>query len=218
FYPPNIEDMDKVQIKRPLETFGDLRIINDCTSAVLGEYHYGDHSVENLMYVTISSGIGAGMVVDGKLAEGWNGNLGEVGHMEIADRGLECGCGGKDHWEAYCSGNSLPRLAKLVSGKEFGDARELFRENGNGDRKAEETIQEMQELNGRAFANLVNLYNPEKIVLGGAVALNHQGTVVEPLEDQVQDQAVNQVPVIEVCALEEEAVIHGLRAVCNGKT
>ncbi|MFB6190401.1 MAG: ROK family protein [Candidatus Nanohaloarchaea archaeon] len=217
FYPPNIHDMESVQIEKPLQELGELKIINDCTSAVLGEYHYGGHCVEHLLYVTISSGIGAGMVVDGDVVEGWNGNFGEVGHMEIAEEGVECGCGGEDHWEAYCSGNSLPRLAKLTSGKEFEDARELFQENGNGDRNAEETIRRMQELNANAFANLINLYNPEKIVLGGAVPLNHPEAVVEPLEEQVEEQSINEVPSIEVCSLEEEAVLHGLRAVCNGK-
>ncbi|MFB6191403.1 MAG: ROK family protein [Candidatus Nanohaloarchaea archaeon] len=217
FRPPNIDDMDEVQIKRPLEEFGDVDIINDCTSAVIGEYYYGGHDSENLLYITISSGIGSGMVVDGEIVEGADGNFGEVGHMKIADEGVECGCGGTDHWEAYCSGNSLPGLAERVSGKKFEDARELFRENGSGERNAQEAIERMQELNAQAVADIVDLYNPGKIVFGGAVALNHPGVVVEPLERGVEERSVNTAPDIETCALGEEAVIHGLRAVCNGK-
>lgn len=217
FYPPNIPDMDEVQIKKPLEEFAEVKIVNDCASAVLGEYYYGEHNVENLLYVTISSGIGAGLIIDGHLAEGWNGNIGEVGHIEVGQDNMECGCGGTDHWEAYCSGNSLPWLAKRVTEDDYEDAREVFQKARKGDKNAEKVLEKMNEINAQAFSDLINLYNPEKIVLGGAVALNHPEVVVEPLEDAVEDQIINRKPDIELCALEEEAVIHGLRAVCNGK-
>ncbi|MFB6208941.1 MAG: ROK family protein [Candidatus Nanohaloarchaea archaeon] len=216
FYPPNIP-IDEVQIGDPLEEFGDVSIVNDCTSAVIGEYFYGDHDCENLVYVTISTGIGAGVVVDGNVIEGWNGNFGEVGHMQVAENGLECGCGCYGHWEAYCSGNNLPRLAKHLTGESFHDARELFDMADEEDKAAMETLEQMREMNARAFANLVDLYNPGKIVLGGAVALNHPGKVVDPLETDLEDKVVNRIPSIEKCSLEEEAVLHGLRAVCNGE-
>lgn len=216
FYPPNI-DLEEVQIKRPLEAFGDVRIVNDCTAAVLGEYYYGDHSVDNLLYVTISSGIGAGLIVDGNLVEGWNGNFGEVGHMQVGEDSRDCGCGGEDHWEAYCSGNSLPRTAEKTTGEDFRDARQVFEKAGNGDKAAEKTLERMNEINAKAFANLVNLYNPEKIVLGGAVALNHPEEVIEPILPGIKEQIANEAPEVEKCTLEEEAVLHGLRAACNGK-
>ena len=216
FYPPNLP-MDEVKIRDPLETFGEVDIVNDCAAAVLGEYHYGEHDTENLVYITISSGIGAGAVIDGKLIEAEDGNFGEIGHMIVGDDGMECGCGLEDHWEAYCSGNSLPALAEEITGESFQDARTLFEEYQNGNRSAEDTIDRMQDINARAAANVVNMYNPGKLVFGGAVALNHPETVVEPLDRDLGDITVNGKPEVEVCELEEEAVLHWLRAVCNGE-
>jgi glucokinase len=216
FYPPNI-DMDEVELKEPLSKFGDLKIINDCTSAVLGEKHYGGHDIDNLVYVTISSGIGAGIIVDGNLTEGWKGNFGEIGHMKVADEPVKCGCGYESHWEAFCSGNNLPKMAERLTGRSFGDARDVFEKAKKEGHEAREAIQEMKKYNARGFSNIVALFNPEKIVVGGAVALNHPEEVVEPLENHVDDRSVNKTPDIEVCALGERSVLHGLRAVCNGK-
>ncbi|MFB6292435.1 MAG: ROK family protein [Candidatus Nanohaloarchaea archaeon] len=217
FYPPNVDDLEEVNIRSPLEAVGDVQIINDCTSAVLGEYHYGDHEAENLVYVTISSGIGAGVISDGNVVEGWSGNFGEVGHIILEDGGLECGCGKRGHWEAYCSGNSIPRLAEDVAGASFKDAREVFEAAESGDEDAEAALEEMNRYNSIGFSNIVDMFNPETVLVGGAVALNHPGRVVEPLEEEVEKRSINDTPAIEVCSLDERAVIHGLRAVCNGK-
>lgn len=216
FYPPNI-DLESIDLRKPLEKHGEVSIINDCTSAVLGEYFYGDHDTENLVYVTISSGIGAGMVIDGNVVEGADGNFGEIGHMKLSDTGVNCGCGAEGHWEAHCSGNNLPEMAERLTGSRFDDARQVFERYREGDEDAEQVIEKMKEYNARGFANLVNLYNPEKIVVGGAVALNHQEIVVDGLEEEVDVRTVNSPPSVEVCGLEEKSVLHGLRAVCNGE-
>jgi glucokinase len=211
FYPPNM-GKDEVDLSC-LENLGEMLVVNDCTSAVLGEYFYGNHDSENLVYVTISSGIGAGVFTDGEVDLGMNGNFGEVGHM-IVGTGLECGCGGTGHWEAYCSGENLPNMAGELFDLEVDSAREVFDLADQGDEKASEVIRKFQEVNAVAFSNIVNLYNPEKILLGGAVSLNHPDKVFSSEKDL---DVVNEVPEIEVCALEEEAVIHGLRAVCNDR-
>jgi len=216
FYPPNI-DMDEVDLRTPLSKFGDLKIINDCASAVLGEKYYGGHDIKDLVYVTISSGIGAGIIVDGNLIEGCNGNFGEIGHMKITDEPIKCGCGYEGHWEAFCSGDNLPEMAERLTGQPFSNARKVFEKAKKDEHEAEEAIQKMKKYNARGFANIVALFNPEKIVVGGAVALNHPEEVVEPLGKQVDDRAVNKTPEIEVCALGDRSVLHGLRAVCNGK-
>jgi len=219
FYPPNISEeigMEEIDLGEALEKYGDITIINDCTSAVLGEYHYGNHDSENLIYVTISSGIGAGAILDGRLVQGANGNFAEVGHMQI-ENSLECGCGGKGHWEAYSSGENLPRMAETLFDQKYDDARQIFDRYEKDDLEASKVLKKMQEVNKRAVANIVTMYNPDKIVFGGAVALNHPEKAVSPLEEEVEELTVNEVPEISLCSLDEEAVIHGLRAVCNGK-
>lgn len=220
FYPPNFyEDigLDKIQIKDPLEKFGKINIINDCTSAVIGEYEYGNHNTDNLVYVTISSGIGAGVILNGKLLEAADGNFGEIGHMKLGYDGLECGCGGKGHWEAYSSGNNMPKMAKELYNADFDDSLEIFEEYQKHNYKAEKTIAKMHEMNLKGVINLTNLFNPEKIILGGAVALNHPRKVIEPLNRKIDEEAINREPKIESCSLEQESVIHGLRAIGNRK-
>lgn len=220
FYPPNFvqeEGLTEVQLREPLQKYGEVKLVNDCTSAVLGEHHYGEHDTENLVYITISSGIGAGVVLNNRLVEAWEGNFAEVGHIKVGDE-MTCGCGRKGHWEAYCSGNSLPRMADQLYDAEFEDARDIFDSYLRGDVDAHKTIAKMNEINVDAVSDVANTFNPEVIVLGGAVALNHPETVIEPLKKHVGEETVNGAPKIKKCDLGHEAVIHGLRAICNGKS
>lgn len=214
FRPPNI-DREEVQIKQPLQQFGEVKIVNDTAAAVAGEYLYGD-TPEDMVYITISSGIGMGAVIDGELIEGWNGNLGEIGHVSIGDMGLECGCGGTDHWEAYCSGNNLPEMARELTGTSFSDARQVFEDYREGDPDAAKAIEEMNSLNLEGLSIVVDLFNPELVSLGGAVALNHPDTIIPPLRENIDEKTINQAPRIELCSLGERSVLHGLRAFANG--
>lgn len=211
FYPPNI-DREFVQIKEPLQEFAEVNIVNDCAAAVLGEYHYGE-SAENLLYITVSSGIGAAFVSEGELVEGSNGNFGEVGHMKIGDD-LNCGCGGTGHWEAYCSGENIPKMASKLYDLDIDHARDLFELNSE---KAESAMQEFKKRTCVGIANLINLYNPDKIIFGGAVALNHFDTILDSIEEGIDAEIVNEMPEITLCGLGEIAVLHGLRVKCNGK-
>ncbi|MFB6242308.1 MAG: ROK family protein [Candidatus Nanosalina sp.] len=219
FYPPNFfpdAGLEKVELGELFEDVEDVKIVNDCTSAVIGEFYYGEHDVENLVYVTISSGIGAGVILNGNVIEAADGNFGEVGHMKLGEE-LECGCGAKGHWEAYCSGRNLPEMAEKLFNAEFEDAKKIFEAYESFEAKAEKTIAEMHEMNAAGIANISNMFNPEKIVLGGAVPLNHPKVVVKPLKDQLEEHSVNRIPEIELCDLGERSVLQGLRAVCNGK-
>jgi predicted NBD/HSP70 family sugar kinase len=104
-----------------------------------------------------------------------------------------------------------------VGNSEFKDSKQIFEEYQNYNSKAEKTIAKMHEVNGFCTANISNLFNPEKIILGGALPLNHPEIVVKPLRNEVKEESVNRGPEIELCDLEEKSVIQGLRAVCNGK-
>lgn len=214
FYPPNLP-IEKVNLTGPLSRYGEVQIMNDATAAVAGEYFYGKKNAEDMLYITFSTGIGSGVVVDGNVLEGWAGNLGEIGHMCIGDQGLECGCGGMNHWEAYSSGEGMPKMAEELYDAEFDDSREIFAEYRQGNEKAVKTIEEMQRKNAEGFANVINLYNPEIIWIGGAVALNHFQTVVEEPLQEIDDQIVNSKPIVEKTTLGEETVLHGLKAACK---
>ncbi len=216
FYPPNLSEdseLDEVQLEEPLEKFGELQIINDCTAAVKGEYCCGE-SAENMVYITISSGIGLGAIFDGEVIEGSDGNFGEVGHMKV-NGVLKCGCGGLGHWEAYSSGNRMVKMAEELFDKKFDSAVKLFEAYGDEDYKAELAVQKMKEVNAEALSNVVNMYNPEKIVFGGPVALNHYEILVEGMEEKVEDMAVNEMPEMVPAELEDQSVLYGLKAFCD---
>ena len=208
FYPPNI-DKDVVRIRERLEKFGEVSIVNDCAAAVLGEYHYGE-SAESLLYVTISSGIGAAYIEDAELVEGFDGNFGEIGHMKVGNN-LECGCGGIGHWEAFCSGDNIPKMAEQLHNLKLDHPKDLFELETE---KAQKARREFNEKMRTGFINLINMYNPEKIIFGGAVALNHFETIKGSLKN-IEDEVVNNVPEMCLCGLGDNAVLHGLRATCN---
>ncbi len=208
FYPPNI-DTEEVQIVESLERFAETNIVNDCSAAVLGEYYHGE-SAEELLYVTISSGIGAAYASEGELVEGWSGNFAEVGHITVGEE-LECGCGGRGHWEAYCSGENLTEMAEKLFDLDVERPQDIFNRDSEKANKAE---QKFKEMNKTGIADLINLYNPEKIVFGGAVAINHFDDVKEAVDEGLGDEIINEVPEMTLCGLGEIAVLHGLRSIC----
>ncbi|MDY6773972.1 MAG: ROK family protein [Candidatus Nanohaloarchaea archaeon] len=216
FYPPNI-DGGEVSLEPLTSLANEFRVVNDCNAAVLGEYRYGDYPTENLLYLTLSSGIGAGVVMDGELVEGADGNFGEVGHMQLVENGMECGCGGEGHWEAYCSGESIPRLVERITGESFQDARSVFESYRAGNTALEPAIERIRELNVRGVANLASLYNPEVIAVGGGVGLNHMDLVLGDVQEEAEERSVNGSPRIRKAQLGEESIIQGLRAISNGE-
>ena len=115
FTSPNLpgwEDVplrDILQAKLKKSTF----LINDGNAGALGEYYFGAaKGAAHFVYVTISTGIGGGIVIDGKILNGCQGMAGEIGHMTIADEGPPCRCGNRGCWEALASGTALANAAK----------------------------------------------------------------------------------------------------------
>ncbi|MEM0442808.1 MAG: ROK family protein [Candidatus Caldarchaeum sp.] len=162
--------------------WGRITILNDCTAAALAEKTIGPwRGLKNLVYVTISTGIGGGAVVDGHLLIGRDGNAAEIGHMVVDYQStIKCGCGGLGHWEAFCSGVGLPKLARQVIGKAaWVDSRQVFEAAERGDRRALNVLNKMAELNAVGFSNIMNVYDPEIVIVGGSVALNHPVETVE---------------------------------------
>lgn len=117
--PANLPDtIDRIPLTGPLKSLiggSEVVLHNDADAGLVGERFYGEYSPDDMIYVTISSGIGAGVAVDGSLLSGWDGNAGEIGHMIVDPSGtMTCGCGRDGHWEAYCSGNNIPKYAQQL--------------------------------------------------------------------------------------------------------
>ena len=207
-----------------------IAVANDCNAAVIGERTWGaGRGLGNLVYVTISTGIGGGVYVDGSLLLGKDGNAAEVGHVVVdSEERLVCGCGGRGHWEAYSSGSGIPRLAALLSQSSPGlwrksvlsrsevTAKAVFDAYRRGDVFARLVVEEVKRFNAYGFAAIVNFYDPELITVGGSVALNNADILLEGLRGRVERYAINRVPEIRVTPLGGDAVLLGALAMALG--
>jgi len=233
---PNLP-FEKVPLRDPLEReFGvDVKILNDCTAAVVGEKFIGaGKNVDNLVYVTISTGIGGGAYVDGHLLIGKNGNAVEIGHMIVDPEGLLiCGCGKPGHWEAYCSGSNIPRYAKFLLNRMGNWQSSLIYEMTNGDlgklnakivydaaRKndkiATAIVEKITRFNIIGIANTIEAYDPELLTIGGSVALKNVDLVIEPLVQEVKKHVMIEPPEIKATPLGDEVVLYGAIALSIG--
>ncbi|RQD84675.1 MAG: ROK family protein [Methanocalculus sp. MSAO_Arc2] len=196
---------DKIDIIDPLreQFLRPVFLINDCRAGALAEQMFGagahsraggglkaethvESSISDLVYITISTGIGGGVISGGRLLTGATGNAGEVGHLFVDSRyNLICGCGGTGHFEAYASGSSIPgfyaRFLKEegISGTipETADAILSSR-----DLVAARFRDELAVICGRALTGVIVAYDPDVIVLDGPVARNHPSFVSAMIE------------------------------------
>ncbi|MEW6567836.1 MAG: ROK family protein [Chloroflexota bacterium] len=168
---------------------------NDANLAALGEWRFGaGRGTQDLLYLTISTGIGGGVITDGRLLIGANGLAAELGHMTVDPNGPLCGCGLRGHLEAVASGPAIARRARelIESGRPSTLTAQIEPDGGLtaeavgeaarlGDPLAREVLAEAGEAIGRHLASLVHAFNPEIIVLGGGVT--HVGPLLfEPIE------------------------------------
>ena len=158
-------------------------LLNDANAAVRGEQRFGaGKKKKNLVYVTISTGIGAGAIVDGNLLLGTSGNAAEIGHIAIdtAYR-LRCSCKkGSGHWEGYASGRNIPAFFAAWAkgeGRNIGtmprEAKDIFDLARSGDTDALRFLDELYRINARAISAIIVGYDPELITIGGSVMLQN---------------------------------------------
>lgn len=141
---------------------------NDGIAAVYGEWKFGAGlGFSHLVYVTISTGIGGGVVADGKLLHGRQGMAGHIGHMMIARDGPRCGCGGTGCFEALASGTALGHAARA---RGFADAASMVEAARAGNAVALALLDDEADILGYGFASLLYLYSPERLIIGGGVA------------------------------------------------
>lgn len=159
---------------------------DDANTAALGEWHFGaGQGADPLGYVTVSSGVGGGVVVRGEIVRGVSGNAGEVGHIVIDPGGPRCGCGRRGDVESYAGGAALARRARRVwPGARTSDGRpaprtaeEVFRSARSGDPEAVGLVSEATEALAIAFAAMAAVIEPEAIVIGGSIGLGQRRVV-----------------------------------------
>ena len=182
---PNIPGWVNVPIAEIMEKeFGiPTRVDNDVRCAALGELNYGaGQGCDNLICITVGTGIGSGLVINGKLVRGASNAAGEIGHIKLdMNGGPLCGCGDRGCLEAFASGPSIVALAEeYIKGGKSTKYRELANPDitpyivseaaKQGDPVAKRIFTIVGEYIGIGLASVVNLLNPEKIIIGGGVA------------------------------------------------
>ena len=225
--PANLPDsIDRIPLTGPLSVLLDtdrVYLHNDTNAGVIGERFYSERNPDDMVYLTISSGIGAGVCVDGHVLAGWDGNAGEVGHMTVDPQGrLTCGCGHDGHWEGYCSGNHIPRYAAYLHDADPVEtalpmddpsfsAADVFEHDGS-DEFATHVVNQLAHWNAMGVANIVHAYAPLVVYVGGAVALNNPERILEPIRERMAGMVMSNVPEIRLTTLGDEVVVKGALA------
>ncbi len=211
--PPNLPGWDDVPLvsllREKLDTLRDvpLVLVNDANAAALAEYHFGagaqykgDEPLKHLVYLTISTCIGGGVISDGKLLVGSTGMAAELGHVVIEASGPRCGCGNLGCLEACASGTALARegylivksrrptkMAGMVKVAEDVTAETVVRAAREGDHAAVELMKREGMLVGVGVVNCIHAFNPQLIVLGGGVT-NAKELLFDPVRATVEDR------------------------------
>ncbi len=179
------------------------RLENDANLAALGEHVYGAGRGEtDLVYITVSTGIGSGMILDGRLYRGVGGGAGEIGHMTVLPDGPPCSCGNRGCLEAMASGSAIAREARSLvaqgkgkailaagGGRPEVDAEAVSAAAAAGDPEAIFIIAEAARFLGIGLANVLNLLNPALVILGGG-AMKIGSVVFEGARSEMQKRAL----------------------------
>jgi glucokinase-like ROK family protein len=215
-FAPNLRWRD-VPFQRMWTERFDLPVFveNEANAAALGEYYFGiARDVQSLIYLSAGIGLGAGIVFNGRLFRGSGGYAGEVGHMTVDRDGQLCGCGKRGCWETVVGPSAIVRRVKETLGDGSGsrihalvdgdlsriDVDVVVQAAQAGDPVARQALEEVGVELGVGIANLVNAFNPEMVVLGGALSLASP-FLLPVIEETVQEHALAQpYEVVEVTA------------------
>ena len=182
FNPPNLPGWDGFSVKPVIEAELSARAscANDATLAALAEQKYGaGRGYRHLIYMTVSTGIGGGIVVDGRLYTGRGGFAGEIGHIIVERSGPQCNCGSFGCLEAVASGTAVARMARerldageasSLDGAAEVDARAVAHAAEAGDAMALAIMNEAGASLGVGIVTLLNILDPEVIVIGGGMS------------------------------------------------
>jgi glucokinase len=215
YSPPNLPGWDRVPLRDILSArlttrFGRpvrVEAENDANAAALGEFRFGvrkQHpTLRHMVYITVSTGIGGGLIADGRIFEGAHGMAAEIGHMTVDMHGPRCNCGNIGCIEAIAAGPAIarqggeivargggPLLARLAAGEPEAVTTQMVEDAAHaGDPDALALIERTGVALGVAVVNVLHLYNPEMVVIGGGVA-KIGAMLFDPLLRTVEERAM----------------------------
>ncbi|SKC61470.1 ROK family protein [Maledivibacter halophilus] len=202
----NFNITDSIKKKFSLPTYLD----NDANAAAIGEYIFGSgKNTMNMGYITFSTGVGAGVIINGKIYRGSTGNALEIGHTTLDKNGPICGCGNRGCAEALCSGTAIAKKAiAALKGKVKTSlrkyknitAKEVMREAKEGDKISIEIMEEIIEYIGICVGNMLVTFDPEKIILGGGL-FSEKNYLLPKVKKVVQKRVFPKL--VNSCSIEE---------------
>ncbi len=179
-----------------------LYLDNDANLGALGERHYGaGQGVDNLAYIKVATGIGCGLIIDGQVYHGQTGSAGEIGHVMIDKDGPPCKCGSYGCLEAMAGGPAIAQRAKLsiqagqptaltqIDSLDGLTAKDVCRAAREGDALARQLYADAGRLIGVAVADMINLFNPGQVIVGGGVSQAGE-LILESLRETVTERSV----------------------------
>ncbi len=184
--PPNLPGWDNIPIVEMIEKRFNIKtsLKNDANAGALAEWLYGaGKGFKNIIFLTFGTGLGAGFILDGKLYEGTTDTAGEVGHIRLAETG-PVGYGKEGSFEGFCSGTGIANLAKkLIKTNTYQSsilkeknitAKEVFEAAKEGDMLAKEVVMTSARYLGYGLSILIDILNPERIIIGSIFTRNEQ--------------------------------------------
>lgn len=190
YNPPNLPGWKNVHLRDILSKEFNLPVIleKDANCACFGEKWVGrGKDAASLICLTLGTGIGGGIILDNKLWRGIDDTAAEIGHMTIAPDGPLCGCGNYGCLEAFSSASALVKRA-FKRGANFSTAKDIYEAARKGNKLACELLEETGRYLGIGIANLVNLLNPEMVVLCGRMA-KAGNYILKPIRKEVKKRS-----------------------------
>lgn len=191
--PPNLPNWKEIPIVDILRAAYDIPVFlqNDANASALAELRWGNgKGCDNFIFLTFGTGMGAGLVLDGRLYEGKNGLSGEVGHIRLADEGAEC-YGKIGSFESFCSGNGLKKMFERTY-QESLTGQQICALAAEGEPRALHIIEISAQYLGRGLAVLIDIFNPEKIIIGSIFTRSEslfRGTMERYLRQEALEQS-----------------------------
>lgn len=197
---PNITGWENIELRNILTDVFKVEVYvnNDARLAALGEWKRGaGRGHENLLYFTISTGIGGGVIIQNKLLEGNEGIATELGHISLVDNGPLCGCGNHGHLEALASGTGIENFVKekisngttTILNRES-SAKEISKAAMEGDKLAISAFERAGYYLGKGIANYLHIFNPSCVIFGGGVTQSGD-LLLHPFRKSLEEHILN---------------------------
>ncbi|HRS54091.1 MAG TPA: ROK family protein [Bacteroidales bacterium] len=217
----NIKWKGIIPISNMIENYTGLKTLltNDANAAAIGELYYGGaKGMKDFITITLGTGIGGGIVINGNIMHGHNGLAGEIGHMILFPvEGRKCNCGRQGCFEAYCNANGIVTTYLELSNKNIKNLtpKIILELALQGDKYALKTYNKTGEILGLALANCICIFNPEAIFLfGGIIKANDLlfKTTLESLEKNIPHMFKGKTKILKSILPEADAAILGAAA------